>query len=96
MAKEFVIRVGQQSDNQNFDWVIRGMGKYTHILRVEEVLAEEFDEPIPMGESEYLVFHTGPNEALYSVPGEGFVYPDSPVSDDENPIPRPWNPQTNS
>ena len=93
MAKEFVVRVGQTCEDANFDWVVRGMGKYVHILRVEEVHHDEFNEPIPVGESEYLVYHTGPHEAVLSVPGQGFIYPDSPLSSEGEPIPRPWNPQ---
>ena len=95
MAKEFVVRVGQPSEEENFDWVVRGMGKYVFVLRVEEVPHDEFDQPIPVGESEYLVYHTGPHEAVGSVPGEGFIYPNSPLSDDGEPIPEPWNLQTN-
>ena len=94
MAKEFIVRVGQPSNETNFNWVVKGMGKHVYVIRVEEVSHDEFDEPIPVGESEFLVYHTGPHDAVGSVPGEGFIYPDSPLSDDGEPIPRPWNPQS--
>jgi len=92
MAKEFVVCVGQEEDNENFDWVVRGMGKYVHIIRVEKVSLEEMDEPPKAGEGEFLVYHTGPHTAIDSVPCKGFIFPDSPLSDEGEPVPRPWNP----
>ena len=92
MAKEFVVRVAQISGDENFDWVVRGMGRYVSVIRVVEVKPEEIEGPMPGGEWEYLVYHTGPEEALYSIPGEGFVYPNSSLPNDENPPARPWEP----
>ena len=93
MAKEFVVRVAQDPAILNFNWVVRGMGKYVAVIRAEEVVQEDgVDYALEGSDSEYLVYHTGPPTALYSVPGEGFVYTNSPRSDDGEPIPEPWNP----
>ena len=90
MAKEFSCRVGQSSDDQDFSWVIRGLGFYVRITRIESVTEEELEGPLDEGEGEFLVFHTGPDEATSCVPGEGFIFPDSELSDDGSPVPRPW------
>jgi len=94
MAKEFCTCVGQRTDDRNFSWVIRGLGEDVVVLRVESVPTEEIGDrsPVSAGEEEweYNIYHTGPDDALYAVPGEGFIFPDSPQNKDGKPIPQPW------
>ena len=96
MAKEFCTYVAQRKDNRNFSWVIRGLGEQVVVTRVEatekDEQDDEFSKELAEDEWEYGIYHTGPDEALYAVPGEGFVFPDSPQNEDGEPIPRPWEP----
>jgi hypothetical protein len=90
MAKEFTCRVGQSLDDPDFSWVIKGLGSYVSITRVERVSEEEMDQSLPEGEGEFIVYHTGPNEAINVVHGEGFIFPSSASSLEDSPKPRPW------
>ncbi len=94
MAKEFCTCVAQRKDDRNFSWVIRGLGDYVTVIRVESVPAEEMaaDDSTALDgdEWEYNIYHTGPEDGLYAVPGKGFVFADSPRNKDGDPIPRPW------
>jgi len=92
MAKEFVLRVGQVLDDLDFSRVIEGFGLYVSITRVITVSEDEIGESLPEGEAEYLVYYTGPDDAISVVPGEGFIFPDSTGSLDDSPKPRPWKP----